>query len=226
MRFLGLMLLGALSLGGCAKSPVLDANDLPRVASEYVALFNDQSSGDEARATTLFAKPSKAKSQRAHMKWMHAQVGDCGAMQPIWQAGLKRARFGFTCERGNLEVHLRLDSKGRIAGVISGVAGVEPTPQVASAFKEVLATMPWREAGAGKYGWGDGLMPRWARKRGQCELERVRVVSEYIGMFDLRCEHGNMFMKVAVKKDGAIGSVKVWRPEQDEAVAFRKKPTG
>ncbi len=226
MRFLGLMLLGTLGLGGCAKSPVLDANDLPRVASEYVAIFNDLDSWDEARVTALFAKPSKAKAQREHMGWMHAQVGDCGEMQPIWQVGTSRARYGFHCERGDLEVHLRLDKQGNIAGVISGVAGVEPTAPVAEAFKTVLAAMPWREAVAGQHAWGDGIMPRWARKRGQCELDRVRVVSQYVGMFDLRCEHGNMYMKVAVKKNGAIGAVQVWRPEEDEAVAFRNKPTG
>lgn len=226
MRFLGLMLLGALGLGGCAKSPVLDANDLPQVASEFGAIFNDLDSWDEGRVTALFARPSRMKNQREHMKWMHAQVGDCGEMQPIWQKGLSRARFGFTCERGGLEVSLRLDRSGRIAGIISGVSGVEPTPAVASAFKEVLAAMPWKETGAGKHAWGDGIMSRWTRTRGSCELERVRVVSEYVGMFDLRCEKGGMYMRVSVKKDGAISDVHVWRPEQDEARAYRYKPHG
>lgn len=226
MRFLGLMLLGTLGLGGCAKSPVLDANDLPRVASEYVAVFNDLDSWEDGRLTALFARPSKAKRQRAHMQWMHAQVGDCGEMRPIWQSGAKRARYGFTCERGTLELSLRLDRRGRVAGIISAVAGVETPALVANAIQEVVAAMPWREAGAGKYAWGDGLMPRWARKRGRCEVERVRVVTEFTGMFDLRCEHGGMFIKVGVKKDGSVSATRVWRPEQDEARAFRSKPIG
>ncbi len=45
-------------------------------------------------------------------------------------------------------------------------------------------------------------------------------------MFDLRCEHGGMYMKVALKKSGAIREVRVWRPEQDEARAFREQPLG
>ena len=226
MRFLGLMLLGALGLGGCAKSPVLDANDLPRVASEYVAVFNDLDSWDEGRVAELFARPSKAKAHRDHLTWLHAQVGDCGEMQPVWQDGTRRARFAFACERGGLEVHLRLDRNARIVGVVSGVVGVEPTAPVASAFDTVLAAMPWREAGAGKHAWADRLAPLWVRKRGSCELERVRMVSEHMGMFDLRCEHGGMYMKVNVKKDGSLSAVKVWRPEQDEARAFRNKPMG
>lgn len=226
MRLLGLMLLGALGLGGCGKQPVLGEHDLPRVAGEYAAIFNDLDAWDEGRVTALFSKPSKMKHQREHLTWMHAQVGDCGEMRLIWQDGHKRARFGFTCERGGLEVHLRLDGRGRIAGVISGVSGVEPTAPVARALDEVLAAMPWREDLAGTQAWGAGLKPRWARKRGRCELERVRVVSEHIGMFDLRCEHGGMYMKVALKKDGAIREVRVWRPEQDEARAFREQPLG
>lgn len=226
MRFLGLMLLGALGLGGCGKKSVLDAEDLPRVAGEYVAVFNDLDRGNEAAFTALFAKPAKAASQRAQMAWLHEQVGDCGEMRPIWREGVKRGRFGFECERGGLEVSFRLDRKGKVAGVISGVSGVEPTPAVAAAAREVIAAMPWREAVAGKHAWGDALMPRWARKRGACEVERVRVVREHVGMFDLRCEHGAMILKVGVKKDGAIGEVKVWRPEQDEARAYNDKPTG
>ena len=225
MRFLGLMLLGALGLGGCGKKPVLDAEDLARAAAGYIAAHNDLA-GDEAAFTALFRKPAKAAKQRAQMAWMHAQVGDCGEMRPIWRDGQSRGRFGFTCERGGLELSLRLDRRGQIADVISGVSGVEPTAAVARATQEVVAAMPWHEAAAGQHAWGDALMPRWARKRGRCEVERVRVVREHVGMFDLRCEHGGMILKVGVRKDGKVGEVKVWRPEQDEARAIQEQPAG
>lgn len=220
------MLLGALGLGGCGKQPALSEHDLPRIAGEIQAVYNHLDSWDEGRVTALFSKPSKARPQREHLTWMHAQVGDCGDMRLLWQDGRKRARFGFTCERGGRELHLRLDRHGRIAGIISGVTGVAPNAPVASALQEVLAAMPWREDGAGEHAWGDGLMPRWARKRGRCELDRVRMVSERVGMFDLRCEHGDMYMRVGVRKNGTISSVRVWRPEQDEARALRGQPLG
>jgi hypothetical protein len=226
MRFLGLMLLGALGLGGCAKSPVLDENDLPQAASEYVAIFNDLDSWDEDRALTLFAKPLRALRQHKHMKWMHAQVGDCGAMQPVWQKGHKHARFSFTCERGGLEFSLRLDNKGKVTHLLSGVTGVAPSPAVARAFEQVIASMPWREADAGQQYWGKGIKPRWVRARGRCELERVRTVTERIGMFDLRCERGNMILRVSVQKNGSISLVTPWRPEQDKARAWRRQPMG
>ena len=47
--------------------------------------------------------------------------------------------IAFHCERGGLEVHLRLDRNARIVGVVSGVVGVEPTAPIASAFDTVLA---------------------------------------------------------------------------------------
>jgi hypothetical protein len=226
MRFLGLMLLGALGLGGCAKSPVLDDNDLPQAASEYVTLFNHLDSWDESRAAALFASPTRALRQREHMNWMHARVGDCGAMQPVWQKGIKQARFSFTCERGGMEFSLRLDDTGKVAALLGGVTGVAPSPAVAAAFDEVIAAMPWQADGAGKQPWGDGIKRRWVRARGRCELERVRTVTERIGMFDLRCERGNMILRVSVKPDGSISLVTPWLPEQDEARAFRLKPTG
>lgn len=226
MRFLGLMLLGALGLGGCAKTPVLDANDLPQAASEYVAIFNHLDSWEDARATALFANPSRVQLQREHMQWMHERIGDCGEMQPMWQEGLKRGRFTFACERGGLEISLRLDEAGKIAAAISGATGVAPSPAVAAAFEQVIAAMPWREDGAGQQPWGDGLLPRWIRSRGRCELEHVRTVTERIGMFDLHCERGNLLLRVSVKKNGAISLVKAWHPAADEARAYRLTPHG
>lgn len=226
MRFLGLMLLGALGLEGCAKSPpVLDANDLPQVASEYVAIFNDLDNWDDDRLTALFGKPHKL-DQHEHMKWMHAQVGDCGDMRLMWSRGFKRGRFSFECERGGLEVSLRLDNDGKIYNVISGLVDVAPTPAVARALDEVLAAMPYQASVAGKQPWGRAIKSRWTRERGACEVERVRTVSETIGVFDLRCEHGGMYIWVDVDKAGKIGQVRVWRPEQDEARAYRRQPIG
>ncbi len=226
MRFLGLMLLGALGLEGCAKSPpVLDANDLTQVASDYVAIFNDLDNWDDSRIGALFGRPAKL-DQHEHMKWMHAQVGDCGNMRLIWSRGLKRGRFGFDCERGGLEVSLRLDGNGQIFNVISGLTGVAPTPAVSRALDEVLAAMPYRKSVAGQQPWGHAIKSAWTRSRGACEVERVRTVSETIGVFDLRCEKGGMYIWVDVKKDGQIGQVRVWRPEQDEARAYRRQPVG
>src|SRR4051812_29995257 len=102
MRFPGVMLIGALALGACGdKKPELDANDLPRTAAEFVAVYNDW---DAERMAALYAKTPDLTDEQAELAWLHARLGDCGPPQLMWQYKLTRGRFAAACERGELQI--------------------------------------------------------------------------------------------------------------------------
>lgn len=219
-------LIGALALGACGdgdKKPELDANDLPRTAAEFVALYNDW---DAERMAALYKKAPDLAKEQAKLGWLHDRLGDCGPPELMWQYKLTRGRFAAPCERGELQISMRLDRKGRLVGTLNGAVGVVTPEPVARAMHEVVTAMPWTRAGAGAQAWGKALAPRWARKLGACELAGVRSVTDTTGRFDLRCEHGAALLKVELGDDGSIARVWLWRSVDDRTRAYQEEIVG
>lgn len=226
MRFSGLLLIGALALGACGKEtkPKLDENDLPRIAAEYVAVYNDWD-GERLKGLYGKKKPNLDKEQ-ARLGWLRETLGACGEPQLMWKLDLTYGRFNTPCERGSFEFWMRLDGKGRLKGALNGAVGVATPAPLAAAVDEVLAAMPWAKAGAGEQPWGKALKAGWVRKLGRCELASVRSVNSFSGRFDLRCEHGTAFMKVTLGEDGKISRVQLWPSTHDRTRAFEGEMMG
>lgn len=220
------MLIGALALGACGtatKKPVLDDNDLPRTAAEYVAVYNDW---DADRLSALYRKVPDVAKEQAELAWLHDRLGDCGEPELMWQYKQKRGRFAAKCERGELQISMRLDSKGRLVGTLNGAVGVETPEPVAKAMHDVVAAMPWTGAGAGKQAWGRSIKAKWARKLGRCELASVRSVTDTTGRFDLRCDNGAALLKIQLGADGSIDKVWLWKSTDDKTRAYKQEMVG
>jgi hypothetical protein len=224
MRFSGLMLIGALGLGACGDSkPTLDEQDLPRTVAEYVAVYNDF---DADRLAALYAEVPDLSRVEARLAWLKERLGACGEPRLMWQYKLTRARFSADCERGELEISMRLAADGRLHGTLDAAAGVVTPEPVERAMHEVLAVMPWKKDVAGAKPWGKALAPKWARKLGRCELAGVRTVSDHSGRFDLTCEHGKALLKLELADDGSLARVWLWRSDDDRTRAYKQEIMG
>lgn len=219
-------MIGALALGACAveeKKPALDADDLPRTAAEYVALYNDW---DGEKMAALHAKTPDLAEIQSELAWLHERLGDCGAPELMWQYKLTRGRFAAPCERGELQISMRLDRKGRMIGTLNGGVGIELPVRVGEAMREVVAAMPWQRDAAGKQPWGKAIGKAWARKLGRCDLAAVRSVTDTTGRFDLQCEHGAALLKLELGDDGSIAHVWLWPSNDDKTRAFKAEMHG
>lgn len=185
-----------------ACAPRAEPEALRRVATEVVAVYHDW---DDARFAGLFAGPKEVTPSRDGMAWMRERLGDCGAPEPMWIVDAQNGRFSAPCERGALEVHLGLNRDGRIVKLRHGAAGVAPEEPLASAVAPAIAALPAVEA--------PGFKDReFAAQLGRCELDRTWVVSEFGGLFHLRCEGGAAVMKLMVRPTGAVRSLELHPP--------------
>lgn len=217
-------MIGALALGACGeKKPELDADDLPRTAAEYVALYNDW---DGEKMAALHAKTPDLAEIQAELAWLHERLGDCGAPELMWKYKQTRGRFAAACERGELQISMRLDRKGRLVGTLNGGVGIELPEQVGKAMHEVVSAMPWTREAAGKQPWGKALRKGWARQLGRCELAAVRSVTDTTGRFDLRCENGSALLKLELGEDGSIAQVWLWPSDDDKTRAYKREMLG
>jgi len=221
------MLIGALALTatacGKATKPKLDESDLPRVAAEYVAVFNDL---DAKQLAGLYGKKPDLVKQQARLAWLHEKLGACGEPVAMWQLELRRGRFTAECERGNFEFFMQLDGKGRLKSTIDWAVGIDTPEPLAKAAATVVAAMPWAKAEAGQKKWNKALKAGWVRELGRCEVAGVRSVSRSSGRFDLRCEHGAALMKVSIGADGEVAGVKLWESNNDKTRAFKGEMLG
>lgn len=214
----------ALTLGACGdKKPELDADDLPRTAAAYVALYNDW---DGEAMTALHRKTPDVAKIQGELAWLHDRLGDCAAPELMWKYKQTRGRFAARCERGELQISMRLDRQGRLVGTLNGAVGVETPEAVGRAMHEVVHAMPWTKDGAGKQAWGRAIGKKWARELGQCELANVRSVTATTGRFDLRCEHGAALLKIELGDNGAIEHVWLWPSNDDKTRAFKEEIIG
>jgi len=220
------MLIGALALTatacGKATKPKLDESDLPRVAAEYVAVFNDMDAGTLAK---LYGKQPNLVKQQNKLAWLHEQLGTCGEPVAMWQLELKRGRFIAECERGNFEFFMQLDGKGRLKSTIDWAVGIDTPEPVAKAVATVVAAMPLTKVDAGQK-WQKAFKAGWVKKLGRCEVVGVRSVSRSSGRFDLRCEHGAALMKLNLGADGQVAGVKLWESNNDKTRAFKGEMLG
>jgi hypothetical protein len=225
MRSLGKMWIGALALAACGAraKPVLDAEDLPRNAAEVVAVYNDW---DAARLAALYKQAPALEQERAEFEWLRERLGACEAPTLMWRSERTRGRFSASCERGELQISMRLDKRGRVKGTILSAAGVEAPAQVTAAQREVVAAMPFTQEIAGAKPWGKALRPRWARALGRCEVAGVRSVGARTGRYDLRCEHGAALLKLELAGDGSIAQVWLWKSDDDRTRAFAREMLG
>lgn len=226
MRFPGLMLIGTLALTatacGKATKPKLDESDLPRVAAEYVAVFNDM---DAKQLAGLYGKKPDLVKQQARLTWLHEQLGACGEPVAMWQLELKRGRFIAECERGSFEFFMQLDGKGRLKSTIDWAVGIDTPDALAKAAATVVAAMPLAKADPGLK-WHKGLKAGWVKKLGRCEVAGVRSVSRTSGRFDLQCEHGAALLKVSIGADGEVAGIKLWESNNDKTRAFKGEMLG
>lgn len=219
------MLIGALALGACGteSKPKLDANDLPRNAAEFVATYNDW---DGERMAALYGeKQPDMPREQAKLAWLHERLGDCTAPQLMWRTDTRTARYEAQCERGKLEIAMKLQGNGQLKRTREGAVGVAAPEPVYNAMRAAIAATPWTADGAGQQAWGKALKTKWFRDLGRCELAGVRSVTDNSGRFDLRCEHGAALMRVEVSPEGRV-QILLWKSNDDRTRAYQGEIVG
>lgn len=195
-------LLLAAFLAACTPEPAFDPGDLPRAATEIVAVYHHW---DRARFTALFAAPPRTERDHEALEWMHTRLGECGTPAPMWSPSARNTRFSAPCEHGALEVDLVLDAAGRIDQLRFGAAGIAPEEALATAAARVVAALPNAPL-------LDPKESSWAQTLGRCALDRPWVVSARGGLFHLRCDGGPAVLKLLIADDGAVRTLRLWSP--------------
>jgi len=182
------ILIASFVLVACGGGPRSTPEVMPKVAAEYVALYNEW---DKARLLALFPadQPANAKRTRKHFAWLHEQLGACGEPQLMWSTDKRGARWTHACERGALETWFRLDEAGQIVDLSVGAAGVQPPPAVQAAAEAVLASLPW--AWDAERPFKHNLNLSDATRLGRCTLAQPWAFGPHQGLFHVRCEHGD-----------------------------------
>lgn len=176
-----------------------------RAAAGYLAVHNDH---ERDVAHALWGE--QADEIEPLIEWSRAQLGSCHGFEPMRINSQLDARYVFACERGQLEVQLRVDPEtGVVRRTLFGARGVEPPPEVRRAAEQLVARANGEPA----------ALPALAKRlkssdvdaqlaviagHGQCEIDRVHLGNGRGARFILECTRGSATLTLDLTEHGTL----------------------
>jgi hypothetical protein len=203
-------------LAGCTAHAPPSAE---QAAAGYLAVHNDR---DRDVARALWGE--RADEIEALIGWFRAQVGRCYGFEPMRIKNQLDARYVFACERGELEVQLRVDPEtGAVRHTLFGARGVEPPAEVRRAVEQLIARANDESAAlpalAKRLKLSDVETQLAAIARhGQCRIDRVHLGAGRGARFVLECTEGSATVTLDLTERGSVrrffvhdGAQDTWR---------------
>jgi hypothetical protein len=197
----------------------LHESSAERAAATYLTIHND---ADHEAARALWG--DKVDDLEPLTEWFRAQVGPCSDFSPMHVTSDLDARFVFECERGQLELEVRLDAAtGVSTRTLIGARGVEPPAHVRRAAEQLVtlangepATVPPLAARLDRADLQAQLDV--ISGQGRCTIDRVHLGNGRGARFVLECANGSRTMLVDLDRRGALrrfssveGAADTWR---------------
>lgn len=190
-----------------------------QAAANYLAVHNDR---DPEAARALWGP--KALQHDPILEWFREQVGSCSDFSPMHVTDDLHTRFVFDCERGQLEVDLRVDeTTGEVERGLYGARGIEPPAHVRETAEQLVAlangdpaTEPTLAATLDQDDMREQL--ELISAQGRCRIDRVHLGTARGARFVLECTNGSLTMLVDLDRAGALrrfgstkGAADKWR---------------
>jgi hypothetical protein len=208
----------AVAIAACTSHGVHESS-AERAAATYLSIHND---GDHEAARALWG--DKVVDLEPLTEWFRAQVGTCSDFSPMHLTNDLHGRFVFECERGQIELELRLDAATGVSKrTLIGARGAEPPAHVRRVAEQLVALANGEQATV------PPLAARLDRAdlqaqldviaaQGQCTIDRVHLGNGRGARFVLECANGSRTMLVDLDRHGALrrfssseGAADTWR---------------
>jgi hypothetical protein len=208
----------AVALAACSSHGQHESS-AERAAATYLTIHNER---DHEAARALWG--DKVIDLEPLTEWFRAQVGSCSDFSPMHVTSDLDARFVFECERGQIELELRLDAATGVSKrTLIGARGVEPPAHVRGVAEQLVALANGEPATV------PTLAARLDRTdlqaqvdvistQGRCTIDRVHLGNGRGARFVLECANGSRTMLVDLDRHGALrrfssseGAADTWR---------------
>jgi hypothetical protein len=190
-----------------------------RAAAMYLEIHNDR---DHEAARALWGADADALEES--VEWLRIQVGSCTDFSPMRVTNDLHTRYVFECDRGQIELELRVDEVTGVAvHTLIGARGVEPSAEVRETAEQLVALAngePTIEPEIFASLDEDEMRTHLVTisEKGWCRIDRVHLGNARGARFVLECSEGNVTLLVDLNRAGALrrfsasnGAADTWR---------------